>query len=83
MKKLESTAKPAINLAMLRVAKLGIRYAVSKLPITAIKFAIMREGRRPTRSAMAPNVKVPTTDPIKNVDCASADFHSSLQSQPN
>lgn len=73
--KFESVAKPDINR---QAEKLTIPFEkiVRPLPMIPNKWAIMRTGSLPITSASIPKISVPSTDPMKNVDCPNADFHA-------
>lgn len=80
MTKLLSVANPAINLQHAK-ATTFVAKIVAPLPSRAIKFEITNIGTRPIRSAHTPKHKEPITDPIKNNDCPSVDFHAESHTQ--
>lgn len=80
IKKLVSTARPDTKRVKQNVGTVLVNM-VAPLPSSAIILAKIRTGRRPTLSAMAPNVCVPTTEPMKNIDWPIVDFHASSHTQ--
>lgn len=78
--KLLSVAIPAMNLQNAKAITL-VAKTVDPLPIMAIRLEITNTGSRPMRSAHTPKPKEPITDPMKNKDCPSVDFHAESQTQ--
>lgn len=82
IKKLLSTARPDIKREIENIGTL-IEKTVMPLPNSAIIFAKISTGRRPTESASEPNICVPKTEPTKNIDCPIVDFHAESHTQSN
>ena len=80
MTKLLSVARPFTILQKARSGSPEVN-TVATLPTRANILATMRTGRRPTWSDMTPSASDPMTEPMKNMDWASAGFQLSLHTQ--
>lgn len=75
MTKLLSVENPAMKRANENITSFLVNIVMA-LPRADIKCAIIRTGNLPISSANIPKNNVPTTLPMKNIDCPVADFQA-------